>query len=47
MRQLYTRKRGRTGEGKAKKKNQEYVTSSSEGHMTTVLAGEISRTKGL
>lgn len=48
MRQLYTRKRGRTGEGKAKKKkNQEYVTSSSGGHMTTVLAGEISRTKGL
>lgn len=58
MRQLHIRKRGRIGEGKAKKKSRVLDTNSTcllvfsgsrsyGGHMTTVLAGEISRTKGL
>lgn len=41
------KKEGENRRGESKKKNQEYMTSSSGGHMTTVLAGEISRTKGL
>lgn len=53
------RKRGRTGEGKAKKKKSRVLDTNSTcllvfsgsksygGHMTTVLAGEISKTKGL